>query len=251
MPIHRGRRMSDKHFARAILILLGSAMLLIWLGRYTDIDVHLADAMFDFSRNEFPMRDLWFLDEFMHQTMKALMIGIGMVPAVVLIADRVNGYALLEDRMRRVLVVVAASAALVPISISALKSGSIHHCPWNLARYGGYAPYLRIFDSLPRNMSAGHCFPAGHASSALWLPSIAVFWLPEHPAQAYRIFAASLVPGLVMGFAQQARGAHFLTHTLWSAWIAASIIILLSRLVRPATEEPQRFGYLQCRKPPT
>jgi membrane-associated PAP2 superfamily phosphatase len=222
--------MTDRHFGTAILILLGSAMLLIWLGRYTDVDIYLADAMFDFAKNEFPLRDHWFLDEFMHQTMKALMIGIGMVPVATLIADRVNGGMLLEYRVRRALVVVAVSAALVPISISAIKSVSIYHCPWSLPRYGGYAPYLRIFDSLPPRMSAGHCFPAGHASSALWIPSIALFWLPEHPAKAYTIFAASLVPGLVLGLAQQARGAHFLTHTLWSVWIAVLIVLVLSRL---------------------
>lgn len=236
--------MSDRQFARAVLILLGSAMLLIWLGRYTDADLLIADAMFDFARKEFPLRDLWFLNEFMHQVMKALMIGIGMVPAAALVADRVKGCALLECRMRRALVVVAASAALVPVAIGAIKSGSIHHCPWNLARYGGYAPYLRIFDGLPRHMSPGHCFPAGHASSALWIPSIAVYWLPERPAKAWGLFAAGLVPGLVLGLAQQARGAHFLTHTLWSVWIAAAIITLLSRLVRSADEEPGRFVHL-------
>lgn len=76
--------MTDRDFRTAILLLLGSALLLIWLGRCTDVDIVLADAMFDFSKNAFPLRDRWFLDEFMHQTMKALMIGIGMVPA----ADR-------------------------------------------------------------------------------------------------------------------------------------------------------------------
>ncbi|WP_151639309.1 phosphatase PAP2 family protein [Noviherbaspirillum aerium] len=222
--------MTDRDFRTAILLLLGSALLLIWLGRCTDVDIVLADAMFDFSKNAFPLRDRWFLDEFMHQTMKALMIGIGMVPAAALIADRINGHMLLENSVRRSLVVVVTSAALVPILISAIKSVSPYHCPWSLTRYGGYAPYLRIFDSLPPRMSSGHCFPAGHASSALWLPSIAVFWLPEHPVKGYTVFAASLVPGFVLGFAQQARGAHFMTHTLWSAWIAILVVVLLLRL---------------------
>lgn len=222
--------MTDRDFRTAILLLLGSALLLFWLGRYTDVDIVLADAMFDFSKNAFPLRDRWFLDEFLHQTMKALMIGIGMVPAAALIADRINGHMLFENSVRRALVVVATSAALVPILISAIKSVSPYHCPWSLARYGGYAPYLRIFDSLPPRMSAGHCFPAGHASSALWLPSIAVFWLRERRVKGYTVFAASLIPGFILGLAQQARGAHFLTHTLWSVWIAILVVVLLSRL---------------------
>ncbi|HZW13228.1 MAG TPA: phosphatase PAP2 family protein, partial [Noviherbaspirillum sp.] len=111
------------------------------------------------------------------------------------------------------------------------KAGSIHHCPWSLSRYGGFAPYLRIFDNLPIGASAGHCFPAGHASSALWLPSIATFWLPEQPRKARVAFAATLLPGFALGLAQQARGAHFLTHTLWSVWIAVLVVVVLARLV--------------------
>lgn len=78
--------------------------------------MYFADAMFDFSKNEFPLRDRWFLDKFMHQSLKAPMIGIGMVSAAALIADRVNRGMLLEYRMRYALVVVAASTALLPIS---------------------------------------------------------------------------------------------------------------------------------------
>jgi membrane-associated PAP2 superfamily phosphatase len=31
---------------------------------------------------------------------------------------------------------------------------------------------------------------------------------------------------------QQMRGAHFLTHTLWSAWIACAIVLLLVVLLQ-------------------
>ena len=163
--------------------------------------------------------------------MKALMIGVGLAPAVALLADMLGGGLLLEDCTRRRLATLVASAVLVPLAISTMKASSIHHCPWNLSRYGGFAPYLRIFDSLPPGLSAGRCFPAGHATSALWLPAVAAFWLPGRPTKAAVAFALSLVPGLALGFAQQARGAHFLTHTLWSAWIAAAIVVVLLKLM--------------------
>jgi len=33
--------------------------------------------------------------------------------------------------------------------------------------------------------------------------------------------------GAALGWIQQMRGAHFLTHTLWSMWIAGSFIVTL------------------------
>lgn len=231
--------MTNRQFWLSIVLLLSLAALLFWLGRFTNVDLYLADLMFDFSINEFPGRNDWFFDDFMHHTMKALMLGAALVPVVTLIADRVSGQMLLHDTMRRKLVVVIASAIVVPLAISTMKTFSIHHCPWSLSRYGGFAPYLRILDSLPPGVSAGHCFPAGHASSALWLPSIAIFWLPEQPAKACFTFAFSLIPGFALGFAQQARGAHFLTHTLWSIWIAVLIVVVLTRLVDATAHWPK------------
>lgn len=236
--------MMSRRFHIAFATLLALAALLIWLGRSTNVDLFFADAMFDFGTNEFPWRSHWFFDAFMHDTMKALMIAAGLVPFAALCLDTLAGRRLLDHGTRRALAVVAGSAALVPLTISAMKGASIHHCPWSLARYGGFAPYLRIFDSLPTGASPGHCFPAGHASSALWMPSIAAFWLPGQPAKAFIAFAVGLIPGFALGFAQQARGAHFLTHTLWSVWVAALIVVVLSRLacgrqLQSGQEQPQ------------
>jgi membrane-associated PAP2 superfamily phosphatase len=234
--------MTRRQFEVSILVLAALALLLTWLGRYTNVDLVLADAVFDFSRNEFPLRSHWFFDEFMHHTMKALAIAAGLVPMAALCADWLARRRLLEHDTRKTLMVIAASAVLVPLCVSALKAVSMHHCPWSLARYGGFEPYLRIFDSLPAGVSSGHCFPAGHASSALWIPSVALFWLPRQPAKALAMFILGLVPGLALGLSQQARGAHFLTHTLWSAWIAMLIIVVLARLAGASTQWHRQSG---------
>lgn len=39
------------------------------------------------------------------------------------------------------------------------------------------------------------------------------------------------MPGLFLGWVQQLRGAHFLTHTLWSAWVASLVIVCIARLL--------------------
>lgn len=221
--------MTNRLFLIYFLVLACIAAVLVWMDRYTDVNLYLADVVFDFAANEFPWRQHWFFATFMHHVMKALMIGLALVSVTVLLADAAQRQRWLDRKIRRQVVIVIASSILIPLAISLLKSTSIHHCPWSFARYGGFALYLRIFDSLPPNVTAGHCFPAGHASSGLWIASIAVFWLPEKPERALLVFGIGLIPALILGWAQQMRGAHFLSHTLWSTWTAALIILILTQ----------------------
>ena len=39
------------------------------------------------------------------------------------------------------------------------------------------------------------------------------------PAVSRAWLRAALATGLLFGLAQQLRGAHFMSHTLWSAWV--------------------------------
>ena len=221
--------MDDRLFQRSLLGLLVTGLILVYISRYTGIDLVLSDWMYDPARQEFPWRENWFTAVFMHAWMKYLLIGIGAAMLGVLAIGWGFSAGWLEPAVRRKLGVVVASWMTVPLVVGLMKSQSMHHCPWDLQRYGGYAPYLRLFDHLPPQVQAGHCFPGGHASSGLWLASLAVFWLPQRPRMAALVFAIGLVPGLMLGWTQQMRGAHFLTHTLWSAWIASLIIVVLAR----------------------
>jgi membrane-associated PAP2 superfamily phosphatase len=228
--------MSDRFFKRSLLLLAFCAVFLIILGRYTTIDLTLADRTFDSTARDFPWRQTWFASVLMHQWIKWILIGVGLLLSLSFVKTflpKARG----QDPVRQSrLGIVVSSFVLVPLTVSLLKSISSQHCPWDLERYGGYAPYLRIFDALPAGVHAGQCFPAGHASSGLWLISLAVFWLPHRPRHASAVFLLALVPGLALGWVQQLRGAHFLSHTLWSVWIAVLLVLLLTRLLLPKKE---------------
>ena len=89
---------------------------------------------------------------------------------------------------------------------------------------------MKLLEHLPSDayINSGNCFPAGRATTALWLASLCIFWLPNKPKKALSVFMLGLVFGLVLGWVQQMRGAHFLFHTLWSMWLASlSILIML------------------------
>ena len=97
----------------------------------------------------------------------------------------------------------------------------------SIDRYGGSEPLLRVLDWVPPGWHAGHCFPAGHASAGMWLAALAVFWLPHHPRRALAVFLGGSGVGLLLGWVQQMRGAHFLTHTLSTAWITSAVVLAL------------------------
>jgi membrane-associated PAP2 superfamily phosphatase len=215
-----------------VLWLLLTATLLVYIGRYTNVDLALADWMFDRTSHSFPWKDTWFASVFVHQWLKYFFIAVGFAllgTAVIEIGFAAHRF---DPVVQRKLAVVAAAYILVPLVVSLVKNHSVHYCPWDLERYGGFAPYVRIFEHLPLGFADGHCFPAGHASSALWVAALAVFWLPDRPRAAAYVFAVGLLPGLFLGWVQQMRGAHFLTHTLWSAWIASAVIVVLARYLK-------------------
>jgi membrane-associated PAP2 superfamily phosphatase len=112
------------------------------------------------------------------------------------------------------------TALLATALISGLKMASKTSCPWDLAEFGGVGHYLSHWSGwIQSDGGSGRCFPAGHASTGFAF--IGGFFALR--AQAPRIaglwLATALAAGLLFGGAQQLRGAHFMSHTLWTAWL--------------------------------
>lgn len=118
---------------------------------------------------------------------------------------------------RRVQLVVGILVSLAVIST--LKYFSTTSCPWDLAEFGGVARYVSHWSLGLADGGPGHCFPAGHASTGFAFVA-GYFALRRHAPRAARLWlACALVVGLLMGLAQQMRGAHFMSHTLWTGWL--------------------------------
>ena len=215
---------------RAVLILLCSASVILFIGQYTDLDLYIADFYFDAQRHLFPWDRTWFGRDLMHGYVKNVIVWIGFLIIAAVLIDLVFHFARLSSLSRARLRVLALAAVFEPMLIRTLKQGSNLHCPWDVDRYGGSNPFLRLLDAVPDGWQAGHCFPAGHASTAMWLTALAVLWLPTNPRRASIAFIGGLSAGLFMGWVQQMRGQHFLTHTLWTAWLASALTVLLIAL---------------------
>lgn len=223
---------------RLAAVLAALALAILWLGHYTDLDLWMADAAFDPGLGTFPLKHAWLTETFNHVILKWLLtlLGAGFIGLAALDAWRPRlGLGALGRLQLRI---VALSAILVPAVTSTLKQLSWSHCPWDLLRYGGDQPYVRLFGAFPANTFPGQCLPAGHASSALWLLALLVFWLPARPSAARRAGLLAIGFGTTVGYLQQLRGAHFMTHTLWSIWIACAIVLALIAALQARAPRP-------------
>lgn len=113
--------------------------------------------------------------------------------------------------------------------VSALKSFSHMDCPWDLTRYGGTRAYHGLLQM--RADTPGRCFPAGHASAGYAWLALFFFSARVKPTWRGRALAVGIGLGLLFGIDQQLRGAHFLSHDLFTAMICWSVALGLYLLM--------------------
>lgn len=111
------------------------------------------------------------------------------------------------------------SIALGTGAVALLKETSNVDCPRSLAEFGGQQPYVHLFADRPNTLSRARCFPGGHSSSGFALFGLYFVCLKRSRRQALAALALALTIGGLFAFGQEARGAHFLSHDIWSAAI--------------------------------
>lgn len=225
--MHLKNHQSIIKFKFAWWMLALSALVILMVGEFTHIDLMIEDYYYDSALKTFPWKNAWFAKILMHVYVKNLILACGFILYSILLIDSIKPLCILNRWLRFRLRFVAIASVIIPATLSLLKKYSFLHCPWDIDRYNGSAPFLKLLDYVPKGLDAGACFPAGHASTGLWLASLCVFWLPINPTKAKQVFAIGLLVGFILGWVQQMRGAHFLFHTLWSMWIASLIILLM------------------------
>jgi len=172
----------------------------------------------------FPWRRSFLASHVLHDGGRAL----GWALMALLLWDAVRPFVAGPSRAERAraIGVVLADLLLVP----ALKRFSATSCPWDLAAFGGRAAYVPHWLLGVSDGGPGHCFPSGHAVAAFAFFGVYFLWRHHRPQGALALLAAVLGLGLVFGWAQWVRGAHFISHTLWSAWLCWVIAALAARV---------------------
>jgi membrane-associated PAP2 superfamily phosphatase len=183
----------------------------------TSADVAIAHTFFfDDAHMQWLGAHSWWANQFMHTGGRWFIRGIVVAALALLIASVLDR----ELRaMRRPAAYFVIAAALSTGIVGALKTLTNVDCPWDLSEFGGSFPFISLFEDRPDALRYGQCFPAAHASSGYALVAL-YFALRERSASLARLgLACGVTTGLIFGIAQQSRGAHFLSHDLWSAFV--------------------------------
>jgi membrane-associated PAP2 superfamily phosphatase len=127
---------------------------------------------------------------------------------------------------------------LCVLAVPSIKHYSATSCPWDLAEFGGAARYLSHWSIGQADGGNGHCFPSGHAVAAFAYLGMYFQWRDHDPARARAWLLTVLGAGLLLGVGQLARGAHYPSHTLWSAWICWATCAGADRIMRGRKPAP-------------
>jgi membrane-associated PAP2 superfamily phosphatase len=220
-----------------VIGLLASAYFLVFIYPTTGLDQWLIAPYFDATAHHFPLKHDHFLEQFMHLGLKYCMVAIALTSlAIALQANtralsRASFHARLIYLLKNPYFLAFVGMLISTTTVSVFKSMSMHGCPSDLSLYGGDLPLLGLFAHLPAGIKAGHCFPGGHASAGFALMAFYFAFRDSKPSFARAMLFLSLLLGFAMGWAQMMRGAHFMSHNLWSAWLVWLVLFTTKKII--------------------
>jgi membrane-associated PAP2 superfamily phosphatase len=192
------------------------AAALLFAMTHTDVTI-ASTAFFDATGNQWRGAGNWWIDDVVHTG------GRWAVRLVVVLAFALWVATFLERSLRglrRPAGYLAVAIVATVGSVGLLKTLTNVDCPWDLQAFGGSFPYVNLFATRPVDLRHAQCFPAAHASSGYSLMALYFVAYERSRKRAIAGLAVGVLLGLVFGIAQQARGAHFASHDLWSAFLA-------------------------------
>jgi len=192
---------------------LALAALAIWLLARSGLDFRISALAYSSAAHGFPLKDAWLFAVLGHSALKYFAVGVWCALLVVAAA---------APRWRRPALHAWLGIALAAFAVAGLRELSAHSCPWDLAQFGGTAQWFPVFGEVP----------AAHASTGFALFALYFALRDLQPRLARWALAAAWVLGLTAAAVQVARGAHFASHALWTAWIAWALNVGLYALIR-------------------
>lgn len=211
--------MSHRHFLilQGILLVFSAIVLLVIFPIGGVIDRHLIQPWISHS-GQFFVRDNWYLAILNHVIVKDLLTGVYVFFLVLwLCTFKIQRLKIYRWQYGYMFWVSMLSTNIVGL----IKSQSAHACPWNMT-HATTQGYIWDFSA-----THGHCFPGGHASAGFALMTGYFVYRSTQYSRAVFYLLAGILLGFAMGWAQMMRGAHFLSHNLWTWWIVWAINCVL------------------------
>jgi membrane-associated PAP2 superfamily phosphatase len=189
---------------------------LLALLRLGDVDHAVARFFAAPGQQGFPLRHAFVTEFLFHDTAQAVM---KLVMAVLLMAWLGSWLNARLARHRLALGYLVLTGMLGVSLVGLGKQLSNVDCPWDLEAFGG----SRAPQELPQEGAAGapvgHCFPGGHSSSGFALFGLFFLARRRRSSLAVQGLLLALFLGSVFAIDQWARGAHFPSHDLTTAYV--------------------------------
>jgi len=205
---------------RADLVIAAALFVALALWEFSGIDLMLTRLYGGHAG--FVWRDAWLTRALLHDGGRA----VAWCVFAFMVGDAMLPFAAGPSRARRWWAIGATLVCL--LLIPTIKRLTDSSCPWDLSEFGGVARYVPHWQLGVRDGGPGHCFPSGHAVAAFAFFSAYFLWREYRPRLARLLLAGIFVAGALFGWAQLARGAHFASHTLWSAWLCWVVCALMA-----------------------
>jgi len=191
------------------------------------LDLAIARWFFDGARGLFPLTNDWLLKIVLHDAAR----DVSAVAALALLGVAVTSWIapkLKTVRAHREALLFTSIATVVAAAlVGLLKHFSSHACPWDLAMFGGSAPYHPLLSVHKAAPNIDGCFPAAHPLGGYAWLAVGFALYPLARRRAWAAWGVAFALGTLFGAVQIARGAHFLSHVLWSAWIVWAVNLAL------------------------
>jgi membrane-associated PAP2 superfamily phosphatase len=235
-----GWRVKNSYRRFALINLIGlafSALLFTWIARSGTLDFWIEQRFYDPASHTFPLKGASHLVFYGHTMLKNV-TSLGLLIAIVL-AVASTWVGVLRS-WRRALVSFCLMAGGAALAVQQLKDSSVHACPWDLTMYGGHDAWFPLFDRVSAAVELGRCWPGGHASGGFAIVAGYFALRTQHPQWARRMLVLGLSLGAIMGGVQMMRGAHFLSHNLWSLWVVWATCLAIDAMLRVVAHVWQR-----------
>lgn len=214
---------SHKHSPSVLLwIALLGLVATLCIEVITPLDIRLQDHFYNFQQHQWlvdassKLPRFWF-----YKFPKILLFSFG--GFLLLSVFGVKPIARLLPWTRRETLYLIVCLAGIPLLVGTGKNLTRVHCPSELIRYGGTEEYHRILSTdKSYNKVPPHCFPAGHASGGFAL--LAFYFIRRNPW----MLLPGMIYGWTMGLYQMFKGAHFLSHTLFTMFLATAFSAIVS-----------------------
>jgi membrane-associated PAP2 superfamily phosphatase len=212
---------------------IGLALLLAWDASGLDLPV----MRWVGSTHGFALREHWLTSRVLHDGTRWVtwIVALGLLVSIRWPFGAVLRALSQRERLLWLLTTFAA-AAVVPL----LKRGSLTSCPWDLAEFGGAAQYISHWRWGVPDGGGGRCFPSGHATTAFAWFSGGFALQRAFPKLACTWSWGVLAVGLFLGGVQLLRGAHYVSHTLWAAWLCWMVCAVVSHAARAFAAQRDR-----------